>query len=294
MEEIIEFKNIKKAYGEKVVMENFNLTIKKGEFITIIGSSGGGKTTIMKMVNGLITPTFGDVFVEGKNIKELNQNELRRNIGYAIQGSVLFPHMTVEENISYVPNLLNKRDKERTRRAVAKWMKIVDLDEDMLHRYPAELSGGQQQRVGIARALAASPEILLMDEPFGAVDELTRASLQDEISRIHKETGITVLFVTHDITEALKLGTRVLVIDKGEVQQFDTPDELLKNPKSDFVKKLVEKERRRCSLPDDKLGDCEFSGVPLPRGKGLHGILEHDIADPAFFAACFLYAVHNG
>lgn len=159
MEEIIEFKNIKKAYGEKVVMENFNLTIKKGEFITIIGSSGGGKTTIMKMVNGLITPTFGDVFVEGKNIKELNQNELRRNIGYAIQGSVLFPHMTVEENISYVPNLLNKRDKERTRRAVAKWMKIVDLDEDMLHRYPAELSGGQQQRVGIARALAASPEI---------------------------------------------------------------------------------------------------------------------------------------
>ena len=222
MEEIIEFKNIKKAYGEKVVMENFNLTIKKGEFITIIGSSGGGKTTIMKMVNGLITPTFGDVFVEGKNIKELNQNELRRNIGYAIQGSVLFPHMTVEENISYVPNLLNKRDKERTRRAVVKWMKIVDLDEDMLHRYPAELSGGQQQRVGIARALAASPEILLMDEPFGAVDELTRASLQDEISRIHKETGITVLFVTHDITEALKLGTRVLVIDKGEVQQFDT------------------------------------------------------------------------
>lgn len=252
MEEIIEFKNIKKAYGEKVVMENFNLTIKKGEFITIIGSSGGGKTTIMKMVNGLITPTFGDVFVEGKNIKELNQNELRRNIGYAIQGSVLFPHMTVEENISYVPNLLNKRDKERTRRAVVKWMKIVDLDEDMLHRYPAELSGGQQQRVGIARALAASPEILLMDEPFGAVDELTRASLQDEISRIHKETGITVLFVTHDITEALKLGTRVLVIDKGEVQQFDTPDELLKNPKNDFVKKLVEKERRRCSLPDDK------------------------------------------
>ena len=129
MEELIEFKNIKKAYGEKVVMENFNLTIKKGEFITIIGSSGGGKTTIMKMVNGLITPTFGDVFVEGKNIKELNQNELRRNIGYAIQGSVLFPHMTVEENISYVPNLLNKRDKERTRRPVAKWMKIVDLDD---------------------------------------------------------------------------------------------------------------------------------------------------------------------
>lgn len=242
-------------------MENFNLTIDKGEFIAIIGSSGGGKTTAMKMVNGLIEPTSGDVFVEGKNIKELNQNDLRRNIGYAIQGSVLFPHMTVEENISYVPNLLNKRDKERTRKAVTKWMRIVGLDEDLLHRYPTELSGGQQQRVGIARALAASPEILLMDEPFGAVDELTRASLQDEISRIHKETGITVLFVTHDITEALKLGTKVLVIDQGVIQQFDTPSELIRNPKNEFVKRLVEKERRKCSLPDEKLGDCEFSGI---------------------------------
>ena len=212
MEEIIEFKNIKKAYGEKVVMENFNLTIKKGEFITIIGSSGGGKTTIMKMVNGLITPTFGDVFVEGKNIKELNQNELRRNIGYAIQGSVLFPHMTVEENISYVPNLLNKRDKERTRRAVAKWMKIVDLDEDMLHRYPAELSGGQQQRVGIARALAASPEILLMDEPFGALDAITRYKLQDDLLHITKSQNKTVIFVTHDIDEAVFLADKIVVM----------------------------------------------------------------------------------
>ncbi len=243
MEPIIEFKDIKKAYDDKVVMEHFNLTIEKGDFVTIIGSSGGGKTTVMKMVNGLIEPTSGDVFVEGKNIKELNQTELRRNIGYAIQGSVLFPHMTVEQNIAYVPTLLNKRDKERTKRAVAKWMDIVGLEDELRHRYPAELSGGQQQRVGIARALAASPEILLMDEPFGAVDELTRASLQDEIARIHKETGITILFVTHDISEALKLGTKVLVIDQGEIQQFDTPEEILLHPKNEFVLKLVERER---------------------------------------------------
>lgn len=261
MEPIIEFKEIKKTYADHTVIEHFNLTVEKGEFVTIIGSSGGGKTTILKMVNGLVEPTSGDVFVKGRNIKELDQNLLRRNIGYAIQGSVLFPHMTVEQNIAYVPNLLNKRDRNRTKQAVAKWMKIVGLEEELLERYPSELSGGQQQRVGIARALAASPELLLMDEPFGAVDELTRASLQDEIARIHRETGITILFVTHDITEALKLGTRVLVIDNGAIQQFAEPEELLQNPATDFVKKLVEKERRRCSIPEEHLGDCGYSGV---------------------------------
>ncbi len=261
METAIEFKNIKKAYGDKVVLENFNLTISKGEFVTFIGSSGSGKTTAMKMINGLIQPSGGDIYVHGKNIREQDQTLLRRNIGYAIQGSVLFPHMTVEENISYVPNLWNKRDKKKTRQAVDKWMRIVGLDKELLHRYPAELSGGQQQRVGIARALAASPDILLMDEPFGAVDELTRNMLQDEILRIHRETGITILFVTHDISEALKLGTKVLVIDGGKIEQYDTPKELLENPATDFVKRLVEKERRTCHLPDAQIGDCEYSGV---------------------------------
>ncbi len=261
METAIEFREIKKAYGEKVVLDHFNLSIEKGEFVTFIGSSGGGKTTAMKMVNGLIEPTSGDIYVDGKNIREQDQVMLRRNIGYVIQGSVLFPHMTVEQNISYVPNLWNKGDKARTKQAVEKWMEIVGLDKELLHRYPAELSGGQQQRVGIARALAASPDILLMDEPFGAVDELTRNILQDEILRIHKETGITILFVTHDISEALKLGTKVLVIDGGVIQQYDTPSELLKNPATDFVKKLVEKERRTCNLPEEKLGDCEYSGA---------------------------------
>lgn len=146
--------------------------------------------------------------------------------------------MTVEENIAYVPNLIHKGNVEKTKQAVHTWMKMVGLEMELLHRYPAELSGGQQQRVGIARAMAASPEIVLMDEPFGAVDEITRSYLQDEILRIHKETGITILFVTHDIIEALKLGSKVLVIDRGQIQQFGTPEEIIREPKTDFVKGL--------------------------------------------------------
>lgn len=260
MQTAIEFRNVKKAYGDQVIMEHFNLAVEKGEFVTIIGSSGCGKTTALKMVNGLIEPTSGDIFVEGENIRDKNQTQLRRNIGYAIQGSVLFPHMTVEQNISYVPNLLNKRDKAKTKAAVSKWMEIVGLGEEMRERYPAELSGGQQQRVGIARALAASPDILLMDEPFGAVDEITRGQLQEELRRIYEQTKITVLFVTHDIGEALKLGTKVLVMDHGAIEQYAPGEELLRHPATPFVKQLVVKERRTCHLPEDQLAECKFSG----------------------------------
>ena len=236
---VIEYKNISMTYGEKEIIHNLNLTVEQGEFVTIIGSSGCGKTTILKMVNGLLSPTAGDIFIEGKSTRGLDLTQFRRNIGYAIQGSVLFPHMTVYQNIAYVPNLLNKRNKKRTEEAVSKWMRIVGLEETMKCRYPSELSGGQQQRVGIARALAASPNILLMDEPFGAADEITRGVLQDEISRIHKETGITILFVTHDINEAMKLGTKVLVMDKGEIQQYGRPEAIKKNPANDFVSALL-------------------------------------------------------
>ena len=238
-ENAVEFRHIRMDYGERTVIRDLTLSVEKGEFVTIIGSSGCGKTTLLKTVNALVTPVSGEVFVDGKNIREFDLITLRRNIGYAIQGSVLFPHMTVEKNIAFVPNLLNKRDKERTRRAVRKWMEIVGLEESMLSRYPNQLSGGQQQRVGIARALAASPDLLLMDEPFGAADEITRASLQDEILRIHKETGITVLFVTHDINEALKLGTKVLVMNEGEVVQYAPPEELRSRPANAFVEKLL-------------------------------------------------------
>lgn len=239
----IEYRHVQKNYGEQVIIPDFNLSVEKGAFITIIGSSGCGKTTVLKMVNGLVLPTSGQVLVEGTDITTLDLINLRRNIGYAIQGSVLFPHMTVEENIAYVPTLLNGSDKERTLRAVSKWMKIVGLDEAIRKRYPDELSGGQQQRVGIARALAASPEILLMDEPFGAVDALTRGQLQEELQRIYLQTGITVLFVTHDIHEALKLGTRVLVMDRGQILQYAPPAELVQNPATAFVRQMVGREQ---------------------------------------------------
>lgn len=241
MDTAIEFKHVKKVYGEKVIIDDFNLKITPGEFLTVVGSSGCGKTTILKMINGLIIPDEGQVLVHDQCTQAVDLIELRRGIGYAIQGSVLFPHMTVAQNIAYVPNLLNKNDKKKTYEALSKWMKIVGLDEELIHRYPSELSGGQQQRVGIARALAASPDILLMDEPFGAVDEITRSTLQDEILRIHHQENITIIFVTHDINEALKLGSRVMVMDQGKVVQLASPREILEHPKTEFVRKLVQR-----------------------------------------------------
>lgn len=262
---IIEFQNVKKAYGDKTVLTGLNLCMEKGSFVTIIGSSGCGKTTLLKMVNGLLTPDSGNILLNGENIRDKDQIRLRRNIGYAIQGSVLFSHMTVEQNIAYVPNLLNRRNRKKTKAAVDKWMEIVGLEQELRDRYPAELSGGQQQRVGIARALAASPEILLMDEPFGAVDEITRGQLQTELRRIYEQTGITVLFVTHDIGEAVRLGTKVLVMDQGAVQQYAAPEELLKHPATDFVRRLTSQQRRTCHLPEEGLERCEYSGA----GRGL-------------------------
>ena len=271
----IEFRHICKSYGDKAVLDNFNLSIEAGEFVTIIGSSGCGKTTALKLVNGLLTPDSGAVLINGEDIAGMDQVQLRRNIGYAIQGSVLFPHMSVEQNIAYVPNLLNRRDKKRTREAVDKWMRIVGLDGELKRRYPdaAGIAGENPNTVGYSafRMAAAgflipfmfitSPELLLMDEPFGAVDEITRAQLQTELKRIWQQTGITVLFVTHDISEALRLGTKVLVMDAGKIEQYAPPKELLRAPATDFVRRLVERERRACRLPDAQLAGCEFSGA---------------------------------
>jgi len=235
----IEFRHVTKRYGDDVALDDVSLTIDQGEFACVIGTSGGGKTTLLKCVNGLVEPSEGDLLVEGRNIRDVDLIKLRRSIGYAIQGSVLFPHMTVEQNIAYVPSLWNGRDDARTSEAVRRWMGIVGLDEELLGRFPAELSGGQQQRVGIARALAASPRILLMDEPFGAVDEITRSQLQVELRRIFEQTRITVVFVTHDIDEALALATRVAVMDKGRLCQYATPEELVAHPEGNFVRRLV-------------------------------------------------------
>jgi nitrate/sulfonate/bicarbonate ABC transporter len=237
---IIRFDHVSKSYGENLVLADFNLSIDKGEFVTVIGSSGSGKTTMLKMINGLLAPTLGTIYIDGKDIARENQTLLRRNIGYVIQGIGLFPHMNVRKNIAYVPELLNRRDKKRTARAVERLIEVVGLEHEMLERYPAELSGGQRQRIGIARALAANPEILLMDEPFGAVDEITRKMLQNEIARIHQTLGVTIVFITHDIKEALKLGTRILVMNKGKVEQDGTPEEITLSPATAFVKELVQ------------------------------------------------------
>lgn len=231
--------NVVKKYQNKVVLNNINVEIAKGEFITVIGSSGCGKTTFLKMINGLINPDSGAIYINGIDIAKVNKIFLRRNIGYVIQEIGLFPHMTIRKNISYILRLKNEKDKEKIEKRVRYLINLVGLNEELLDRYPGELSGGQRQRVGIARALSANPDIMLMDEPFASVDEITRKLLQDEIIKIYKEFKMTVIFVTHDIKEALKLGTRVIVMEEGNIIQFDTPAELLRNPKTIFVKKLI-------------------------------------------------------
>ncbi len=238
---IIQFEHISKAFDGQPVLEDLSLDIEAGEFVTVIGRSGCGKTTLLRLINRLITPDQGRVMVQGQDVAQTDPIALRRRIGYAIQSVGLFPHMTVEKNIAYVPSISGMDEwKGKNRRKLAEELLVqVGLNPALVNRYPKTLSGGQRQRVGIARALAARPEILLMDEPFGAVDEITRGQLQQEIRRIHKEWGITILFVTHDIEEALKLGSRVLILDQGKIEQYAMPEEILQNPATEFVKQLV-------------------------------------------------------
>lgn len=236
---IIGFEKVTKRYDNTPVLQDISFTIRRKEFITIIGSSGCGKTTVLKLINGLLFPDSGKIYVQNEDISKVNQIALRRKIGYVIQGIGLFPHMTVSKNIAYVPSLTHNWDKKTEKETVKLLLEIVGLQEKMANRYPSELSGGQQQRVGIARALAAKPEILLMDEPFGAVDEITRRALQDQILLIQEKIGITVVFITHDINEALKLGSRVMVLDCGKIAQLATPQEIYQNPANNFVKRLV-------------------------------------------------------
>lgn len=254
MEPIIRFEQISKSFGDQAVLRDFTLDVFPGEFLTIIGRSGCGKTTALKLVNGLVRPDSGRILVQGKDVAGADPVALRRRIGYVIQSVGLFPHMTVEKNIAYVPSISGMagwKGQDR-REKVSALLTQVGLDPALASRYPRSLSGGQRQRVGIARALAAGPEILLMDEPFGAVDEITRGQLQEELQKIHRENGITILFVTHDIDEALKLGTRVLVLDQGQIQQCDAPTALLCQPATAFVAELVTQHRRTCVYTDDR------------------------------------------
>ena len=211
--------------------------------MVLVGESGCGKTTTMKMVNRLIEPDGGEIYIDGQNIKSFNKNELRRNIGYVIQDIGLFPHLSVRKNVSIVP-LLCRKDKAEVDRAVEDLLRLVNLPpEEYADRYPGELSGGQQQRVGFARALANNPDIILMDEPFSALDPITREQLQNELLSLQEELHKTIVFVTHDIDEAIKLGDRIAVMSEGRIIQFDTPEEILKNPVNPFVESFVGKDR---------------------------------------------------
>lgn len=239
MDECIRFDHVTKRYGDHTVLQDFNLTVYCGEFLTMIGRSGCGKTTALRLINGLLTPEEGTVYVNGKDVAQADLIALRRGIGYAIQGVGLFPHMTVAKNIAYVPSLSGSWNREETAQQVAELLNTVGLDPSLANRYPRELSGGQKQRVGIARALAVHPPILLMDEPFGAVDEITRRTLQKEILRLQQQLHITVIFVTHDIKEALRLGSRVLVMESGRISQLGTPEEIKAAPADDFVRELI-------------------------------------------------------
>lgn len=241
MNKVIEIRNSTAAYGENKVLDRVSLQIEKGEFVVIIGPSGCGKTTLLKMMNGLVVPTEGEVAINGKSLADCDLVAVRRQIGYAVQGARLFPHMTVEENICYVPGLERKMPAEDRKELAGKMLEMVQLPKELACRFPRQLSGGQKQRVGIARAIAAKPDILLMDEPFGAVDEITRKGLQDELLALQKKTGMTIVFITHDIGEAFKLGSRILIMKDGGIWQEGTKEELVREPRDEFVRRLLER-----------------------------------------------------
>ena len=236
---MIEFKKVSKSYKEKKVLQNINLTIEDYSIVILIGESGCGKTTTLKMINRLIEPTTGNIFINGKNIKKLNPIKLRRSIGYVIQQTGLFPHLTIKENIELISKLEKNNPKEISKRTI-KMMEMVGLSpDDYLDCYPAELSGGQQQRVGIARAFATNPDIILMDEPFSALDPITRSSLQDEVIHLQEKFKKTIVFVTHDMDEAIKLADKIAIMDNGKIIQYDKPEMILKHPANEFVRNFV-------------------------------------------------------
>ncbi|MGN4125371.1 ABC transporter ATP-binding protein [Lysinibacillus sphaericus] len=237
---MITFDNVSKKYdNDQVAVKAINLEIKKGEFFVIIGPSGCGKTTLLKMINRLIYLTEGTIRINGQRISDYNIHELRWNIGYVLQQIALFPHMTIEENIAIVPELKKWRQQQIQQRVQA-LLEMVGLDPDKYsQRKPKELSGGEQQRVGVVRALAADPEIILMDEPFSALDPMSRTKLQDDLLELQRAIQKTIVFVSHDMQEALKLGDRICVMKDGEIVQVGTPQEVMENPINDFVKEFI-------------------------------------------------------
>jgi osmoprotectant transport system ATP-binding protein len=272
----IVFDHVTKRYEgrDQAAVENLSLTIPAGEICVLVGPSGAGKTTAMKLVNRLIELDEGDITIDGTSIRDQDVVELRRGIGYVIQQVGLFPHMTIAENIATVPRLLGW-PKARTKERTVELLDLVGLEQDYASRYPAQLSGGQRQRVGLARALAVDPPLMLMDEPFGALDPITRDRLQLEFLRLHEEVRKTVIFVTHDIDEAIKLGDRIAILrEGGHLAQYDVPDRILAHPADEFVERFVGADRGLKRLALRRLEEIELEpldGAPAadaPRAPG--------------------------
>ncbi len=239
---MIEFKNVGKKFGKKEVIHSVSMKIPKGEIVSLIGASGCGKTTLLKMINRLIPISSGEILLDGENIYNMKPVELRRKIGYVIQQTGLFPHQTVRGNLELVLDL-HKIPKEGREEKMQDIMKTVGLSVDLLDSYPSELSGGQQQRVGVARALIIEPKVILMDEPFSAIDPITRSALQDELRQLQETVQKTIVFVTHDMDEAIKISDRICLLREGNIEQYDTPEGILRNPATKFVEDFIGKNR---------------------------------------------------
>ena len=266
---MIQFEHVNKSYGKNLILNDLNFTIPDGQFVVLIGPSGCGKTTTLKTINRLIEPDSGHIYIDGQDITKADKVQLRRHIGYVIQQIGLFPNMTVAENICVVPKLLNY-DKERCDQIVQDMLKLVGMEAHR-NKYPAELSGGQQQRIGVLRALAASPPIVLMDEPFGALDPQTREILQDEVKKLQQKLGKTVIFVTHDMDEALKLADIIIFMDGGVVAQMASPEEMLEHPATERVADFLGKH-----APESKNGHLveRFMRTNVRAVKKNRGVME--------------------
>lgn len=258
---MIEFQHISKSYHGKPIINDLSFTIHDGEFIVLIGPSGCGKTTTLKMINRLIPMDSGRILINNEDITKKDLTDLRTHIGYVIQQIGLFPNMTVAQNISVVPKLL-KWEKEDMDKRVRELLEMVDLPyEEYAHKYPNEMSGGQQQRVGVLRALAARPPVLLMDEPFGALDPITRDTLQEELKDLQQKLNITTVFVTHDMEEAIKLADQIVFMDKGDIVQMDSPEEMLRNPKADIIRQFMGKHTKQNNTIELTCGEIMKTNV---------------------------------
>jgi osmoprotectant transport system ATP-binding protein len=270
----LEFRNVSKRYpgADRPALENLSFKVPAGEICVLVGPSGCGKTTAMRMVNRMIDITEGDILLDGMSVLKRNPSDLRREIGYVIQQIGLFPHLSIGDNIATVPRLLGW-DRKRTEARVQELLELISLPPETKDRYPAEVSGGQRQRVGVARALAADPPLMLMDEPFGAIDPITRDRLQNEFLRLQQDIRKTIVFVTHDIDEAIKMGDRIAILREGGIlAQYDTPERILAEPADEFVARFVGLDRGLKRLALSKLSDISLDRAEsLPDGTPARG-----------------------